>query len=283
VKRALVTGGSGFVGRALVEELAVAGWDVVATSTRTWDAARTDVPDVDWSAVDTVVHLAAPTGTTDEALLRRTVVDATDRLLEGAEAAGVGRFVYVSSGDALGAADPVADEDTAPQQAASAYGAAKAAAESATLAHDGLMSMSTAVVRLFHPYGPGGDRFLVNRAVKAVAEGTPFRVEGNDGLLLNPVWVADVGRGLRLAAESRDGGVFHLAGPDLVSLRGLLELTGELCGRDPVIEHVDGTPPGGHAGRFERTTRLLGYRPGVPLRDGIGRLLRSFAAPKTGC
>lgn len=276
--RVLVTGGSGFVGSAVVADLVAHGHEVVATTRGTgdaphritWDAAYALAPDVDWSTFDTVLHLASPTAP----------VDATVAVLGQARAAGVARFVYVSSGDALGAVDDVVDESTPMRPVASPYGAAKASGEAATLAADA--AMSTAVVRLFHPYGPGGDRFLVNRIVRAVAEGTPVTVEGDHGLVLNPAWRADVAVGLRLALESHEGGVFHLAGPDVVSLTALVALAGELCGRQPILERVPGPPPGGHAGRFEETTRRLGYRPSVTLRDGIGRLLRSFAAPKTG-
>ena len=276
--RVLVTGGSGFVGRAVVADLVAHGHEVVATTRGTgdaphwitWNAAHSPAPDVEWSAFDAVLHLASPTGP----------VDATSAVLEQARAAGVARFVYVSSGDALGAVEDVVDESTPVRPAASPYGAAKAAGEAATLAAAG--SMSTAVVRLFHPYGPGGDRFLVNRVVRAVADGTPVTVEGDHGLTLNPAWVADVAVGLRLALESLERGVFHLAGPEVVTLAELLTLAGELCGREPVVERVPGDPPGGHAGRFEETTRRLGYRPSVTLRDGVGRLLRSFAAPTTG-
>jgi len=259
-RRCLVTGGSGFVGRALVAELQSSGWDVLAPTRAEWDAAGTDVPDAPWSEIDAVAHLATATTGPDVWAVN---AEATRRL----GAVGVRRFVFVSSGDALGDVAEVPDESTPPGHSLSAYGAAKAAGEEAALDAGGV------VVRLFHPYGPGGERFLVNRVVARVAAGEPVTVEGDDGIPLNPPWVEDVAVGLRLAVESDAPGVFHLAGPDLVTLRGLAEVAGEVSGTLARVEPVAGQPRPFHAGRWEHTARVLGYRPSVSLREGIGRLL----------
>lgn len=108
--RVLVTGASGFIGSALAPALATHGFSVRAASRR----ARPDSEgveavrvgelgaDYDWSralaSVDAVIHLAGPAHVRSrEQELRGAIVDGTEALAAQAAAAGVRRFVFVSS------------------------------------------------------------------------------------------------------------------------------------------------------------------------------------------
>jgi nucleoside-diphosphate-sugar epimerase len=95
--------------------------------------------------------------------------------------------------------------------------------------------------------------------------------------LLNPVWNDDLAVAFALAAESAETGVFHAAGPDLLTLRAFLELTGEIVGCPPQIEELDRPCDQRHAGGFAETTARLGYLPRVDLREGIRRIAAEIA------
>jgi UDP-glucose 4-epimerase len=290
----LVTGASGFVGRAVVAQLSRRGHRVIATATAgaqlpsaaglewvIWDATTAPLPPVDWSEVEVVLHLAMPRGVFDfpehAGPLYELAVTATYRLLDTAYKRGVPRVLGASTGDVLGATGHPLDEDDTTYAPSSFYGAAKACAELLLRAYQG--QLSTGVLRFFHPYGTGGDRFLVNRLVRAVAEGEAVTIEGRDGIVLNPVWVEDLALGVCAAVESHHTGVFHFAGPETVTLRELLETIGVLLQRQPVIRMSASAPVQRHCGAFEGTTRLLGYQPQVGVHEGLSRVVASLGTP----
>jgi nucleoside-diphosphate-sugar epimerase len=160
--RVLVTGASGFVGRALVEKLASDGHAVRAIT-------RREVPDIvtaDWAPllaeIDAVVHLAARVHRMRDASadplaeFRRVNRDATLRLAEAAIAAGIRRFVFISSVKA--AVDSTGleaiDEDH-PAIPRSDYGISKLEAEQGLLALAGRNGLEPVILRLPLVYGPG--------------------------------------------------------------------------------------------------------------------------------
>lgn len=285
----LVTGGSGFVGQAVIAALLRKKHRVIATATAlsanlpaaahllwvSWNARAEAVPHVSWDGVDAVLHLAVPRQPFDfpagAAETYDVTVAATFRLLEVARVSGVRRVLLASTADVLGTQNRAATESDVAYAPSSFYGATKAGAELLVRAYQS--TLQTAVLRVFHPYGPGGERFLVNRLVTAVAEEREVRIEGPNGILLNPVWLDELALGVCAALESDATGIFHFAGPDTVTLRQLLETAGELTGRAPRIQCAPCAGVQRHYAACERSAQLLGFAPRVTVREGIRRLV----------
>lgn len=172
--RVLVTGATGFVGRALCPVLLNHGRQVVAVARKRGEWPEgcdtrlvADIgPDTDWTealdGVDAVVHLAArihvvrETAADPRAAFRRTNVDGTLRLAQSAAQAGVRRFVFLSSVKVLGdvsPAGPLTESSAAEPQ--EPYGVSKWEAEQGLAQVARETAMEIVVLRPPLVYGPG--------------------------------------------------------------------------------------------------------------------------------
>jgi nucleoside-diphosphate-sugar epimerase len=188
-RRALITGATGFVGTALCDALRQQNWDV-RRALRTGnslasidDAVAGDIgPATDWRValrgVDVVIHLAARTHVMHDtaaeplAAYRRLNVEGTQTLAHAARAAGVRRFIYLSSIKVHGEATtlrPFTEKDTPKPE--DAYGVSKWEAELAL--GEAAAGMETVVLRPPLLYGPGvKGNFL--RLMRAIERGIPL-------------------------------------------------------------------------------------------------------------
>jgi nucleoside-diphosphate-sugar epimerase len=181
VDTAFVTGGSGFIGRALLRRLATDGWSVraLARSKGSAEAVRSlgaepvmgDLSDpavlADGAAgADVTFHLAAHLGQWGpwEEFERGTVIG-TANALEGSRRAGVKRFVHCGTEAALMDGSPLVNVDeTEPLKPDSPayYPRSKARAEALALAANGDGGMETVVIRPRFVWGPDDTSLLPN-------------------------------------------------------------------------------------------------------------------------
>ncbi|MEM7610307.1 MAG: NAD-dependent epimerase/dehydratase family protein [Pseudomonadota bacterium] len=194
IRRILVTGASGFVGQQLCETLLREGYLVRAASRSVCPLPRHDrleqvtVGDIsqetEWrdivSACDSIIHLAArvhvmtETAASSLDVFRAVNTKATESLVTASLAAGVRRFVYVSTIKVLG--EPVAGgifgNDSVPNPQ-DPYAISKFEAESDLVRRCADAAMEYSIVRPPLVYGPGvGGNFL--RLLKLVDSGVPL-------------------------------------------------------------------------------------------------------------
>lgn len=212
-----VTGGTGFVGRRLLEEAAARGVDItaLARSGGVLEGRAVNVVEGDlltpepWrdrlDGVDAVIHLAALTGKARASEYARINVEGTRAVLDAAQAAGVPRFVFVSS-IAAGFADrtryPYADSKLE----------AEALVREADL--DGIVARPTIILGR-------GAAVIEGLAKMAGLPVTP--VFGKGDARVQPVHVDDVAKAvLDLATSGCDEKVVDLGGPDVLTIEELL-------------------------------------------------------------
>jgi nucleoside-diphosphate-sugar epimerase len=292
--RILLTGASGFVGRATLRAALAAGHEVCAV-VRQGEAPAppsqvvriTDLASyTGWrgalNGADAVVHLAARVHVMRDraadslAAFRAVNVEGTRRLARAAVEAGVGRFVFVSSvkvhGDASHGVPLEADSPVAP---ADAYGRSKAEAEDALREIESRSGLGVVMVRPPLVYGPRvGANFLT--LLKAVSRGWPLplgRVDNRRSL----IYVDNLADLLLLAALHPDaaGRAFLAADGPAVSTPELIRRLGRALGRPVKMLAVPESwlrLAGWVTGRSAAVDRLLGSLEvdDFPTRDILG-------------
>jgi nucleoside-diphosphate-sugar epimerase len=211
----LVTGASGFLGRAVAAELIAAGHDVRTLQRRPSGVAEaTDVlgsltdADAVARAVDGaegVVHLAAKVslaGRPEE--FRAVNVEGTRALLAASERAGVSRFVQVSSPSVAHAGSALAGvgaEPADPERARGEYARTKAESELIALGRDS-EAFRVVAVRPHIVWGPG-DTQLIARVVDRARRGRLPLLNGGTALI-DTTYVDNAASGIAAALERAD-------------------------------------------------------------------------------
>jgi nucleoside-diphosphate-sugar epimerase len=291
--RVLVTGARGFVGAALVEALAKAGEAVVGSDlgrsgTEPGDFRACDITDprqvdqlIDGDAFDTIIHCGAVSGPmvmADRPLeIWRINVLGTAHLLEAARRRRVGRFLLCSSSSVYGAMrGATIDEDTPPAPD-SVYGASKVAAEQALIGYAREHGVDGVALRLAWVYGPGRRTpTTLEQLLRAALLDREFRIEEPPSEMTHYVFIEDVIGGLIAAA--RAGRLPRLAynitaGPGLAFEQVVSSLRDLVPGTR--VTFADSSRKDGGPAGFDLTNAAqdLGYRPRVPLAEGLRRYL----------
>src|SRR5471030_3039768 len=190
----LVTGATGFVGRALVAELEKLNFPVVATSRRTLSDQSSLInmgeisPSTDWSSVlegcETVIHTAGRAHILDDrakdklAEFRRVNCAATLKLARDAEVAGVKHFNFISSIGVNGnKTDNIPFDESSVPQPTSDYAVSKLEAELSLKSQFANSAMAITVIRpalICGENAPGN----IRRLLKIVASGLPLPFKG---------------------------------------------------------------------------------------------------------
>lgn len=292
--KVLVTGGTGFTGKALVKRLLDNGYEVVALDyrehlktqeIRDWGAkviigsvTDKEVVEKAMEGVDIVQHLAAAFREMDvpESFYDEVNVGGTKNVLEAAYKAGVKKFINTSTCGVHGNIDnPPADED-APIQPADYYQKTKYKAEP-IVAEYAKKGMKTVIIRPAAIYGPGDpERFFM--LFKRVAKGK-FPMFGNGKTFYHPLYIDNLTDAYMLAMEGDKGvgGTYLIADEEYVEIEDLVKRIGKAMNIDVKISHYPIAPliVAGHA--CETICKPLGITPPIfPRRVDWYRQNRAF-------
>jgi len=305
--RVLVTGGGGFLGRALLARLREARCaTLVAPPRADYDLRR----EADVARLfaehrpEVVFHLAAEVGGIAFNLAnpgRTFYVNAlmSTLVMEQARLAGVAKFVGAGSVCAYPehAEVPFREDalwDGYPEPSNGPYGLAKRMMLVQGQAYRAQYGFNAVHLLVMNLYGPG-DHFdpdhshvvaaLIRRMLEAVDGGAPELVVWGDGLATREfLYVDDAARGLVLAAERYDAPEpVNLGAGFEISIRDLAGLLAELTGyRGRLV--FDGSRPSGQRRRsadVSRAKRELGFEAEVGFREGLARTIAWYRAQRT--
>ena len=216
--RALVTGATGFLGRALCRELLDRGWDVTGTK-----RASSDVPDLDmaWVEADAldraavfeavegherIFHLAGVgLMSADEETVWRVNVEGTRNVLDACRETGAERVVFTSTAGTRRRDDGPADEDDRAEPVG-AYQGSKARAE--TLVDEYAAEYDAVTVHPTSVFGPGDEKFTVRLLALATDPKMVAYLPGGASI----VGVEDAAAGIVAAMERGESGEHYILG-----------------------------------------------------------------------
>jgi len=300
----LVTGGAGFIGSHLVEELVRLGHTVrvVDNLSTGHEANLAPVADeIDFvigdlcdpvvaaravKGVEIVFHLAAlpsvPRSLKDPWGSHNSNVNATVRLLEASRTAGVRRVVYSSSSSVYGDTPTLPKVETMEPLPRSPYAASKLSSEQYVLAYARGGLVEGIALRYFNVFGPRQSPFSAYAAViplflQAAATGTFVTVFGDGEQTRDFTYVANVVQANLRAASARaelaNGWPVNVGAGRRTSLNAMLDLAREVTGCDIPAEYKPSRAGDvrDSLASLERVTRLIGYCPTVDLREGLVR------------
>ncbi|HEX2093763.1 MAG TPA: dTDP-glucose 4,6-dehydratase [Longimicrobiaceae bacterium] len=316
MRRVLVTGGMGFIGSNFIRLLLAERreWEVWNLDLLTYagnpeslaDVAgpaeaegryrfvRGDIADPELVAevfreggFDFVAHFAAEShvdrSIASAAPFVRTNVVGTQVLLDAARAAGVRRFLHVSTDEVYGDLEPdepAFTEDT-PLRPSSPYSASKAGSDHLALAYHRTHGMDVVVTRCSNNYGPYQfPEKLIPLMIVNALEGRPLPVYGRGENVRDWIYVEDHCRGVLAALERGGAGrVYNFGGAserrNLDVVRGIARAVGA---SEELIRFVTDRP--GHDRRyaidFSRARAELGWTPSRSFEEGLRDTVRWY-------
>jgi nucleoside-diphosphate-sugar epimerase len=299
----LVTGGAGFIGSHLTEELVRRGHTVrVADSLITGKRRNLDhIPDVDFvegdladlavaqravDGVEYVLHQAAipsvPRSVNDPITSNRANIDASINVLVAARDAGVKRLVYAGSSSAYGNTPTLPKQEDMATNPLSPYALQKLVAEQYAQMFTRLYGFETVTTRYFNVFGPRQDpgspySGVISLFATALLEGRQPVIYGDGEQTRDFTYVANVVDGVLRACEAPDaaGQVVNVATGGRISLNDLLRVMNHIVGTqiEPIYKEERAGDVRDSQADVTKAKRLLGYTPIVSLEEGLRQTL----------
>ena len=307
----LVTGGAGFIGSHLAEELARRGERVrVADSFITGkrenlkhvpgvelfegDLADLTVAQRAVAGVDYVLHQAAipsvPRSVQDPITSNRANIDASLNVLVAARDAGVRRLVYAGSSSAYGNTPTLPKVETMGTAPRSPYALQKLVAEQYCQMFTRLFGLETVTIRYFNVFGPRQDPSspysgVISLFIRALVEGRQPTIYGDGEQTRDFTYVANVVDGVLRActAPAASGEVINVATGGRISLNQLFETLKGLTGAtvSPLYAEDRAGDVRDSQADISKAQRLLGYQPLVALEQGLEQTVAWFRKTQT--
>ena len=310
----LITGGAGFIGSHVAEELLKRGERVIAidnfndyydpaikrrnaehlSSYSQLEMIEGDIRDLDLlqrifaeNDISRVAHLAAMPGVRASVRQVRLYMDVnltgSLNLLEASKSARIQQFVLASTSSVYGKTRmlPFVETDAADRPLA-AYPASKRAAELLAHTYHNLFGMNVTVLRFFNVYGPAGRPDMMPwKLMDATQSGEQIKLFNGGDIHRDWTYIADTARGVLAALDKPLGyEVINLGCGAPISLADFVEIIEEYAGAT-INKLAVPTPPSDPPITFcdnRKARDLLDFAPSVTIRDGLRRTWEWYAA-----
>lgn len=308
----LVTGGAGFIGSHLCEQLLAQGHAVVALDnfndyydprlkrrnvesllqSRGFTLVEADILDLDRlkqvfskNSFDAVIHLAARAGVrpsiAQPLLYEQVNVLGTMHLLEMARQHEIPKFIFGSTSSVYGENRKVPfSEDDAVDNPISPYAATKKAGELICYTYHHLHGLQVSCLRFFTVYGPRQrPDMAIHKFTQLIAAGQKVPMFGDGTTKRDYTFIADIVDGVCRALEHCSSyHIYNLGESRTIELRSLIDLIAQHLGMEARIERLP-LQPGDvpiTCADVTRAQRELGYQPRTEVEQGVRLFVQWF-------
>ena len=304
-RRALVTGGAGFVGSHLCDLLLGDGYDVVAADNlltgRTaniehlrndshFEFVKVDVSEpFDCGAVDYVFHFASPASPVDygEHGIETLKVGSygTFNSLEVARKYGAG-FLLASTSECYG--DPLEHPQKEtywghvnPVGPRSVYDESKRFAEATTMAYLRYHKVNTHIVRIFNTYGPRmqvNDGRVIPNFMRQAMRGEGLTIYGDGSQTRSFCYVSDEVEGILRLSKSVEHAPVNIGNPNEFTILECAQKVLAVTGSKSALKHeaLPQDDPKQRRPDISKAKQLLGWEPKIDLETGLRMSLEYF-------
>ena len=302
-RKALVTGGAGFIGSHLVDRLLSEGFqvaiidDLSAGKLRNLNPAATFYhADITQSIVeeifsreqpDFVFHLAARVSVTYSAQHpvdnAQVNVIGTLRLLDAARRMGLEKFIFSSTGGAIyGSPEEIPCSEAAPAAPISPYGLSKYMAEQYVSLFHRLYRLDYTNLRYGNVYGPRqdpeGEAGVISIFIQSILDGNRPRIFGDGTQERDFIYVDDIVEANMRAINSGNHRTLNIGSEEGTSVNRLFEIIKAELDYPLEAEHRPRRPGEVHKISLdcEQARQCLGWTPQVPLAEGLRRTVEYY-------
>jgi len=307
LEKVIVTGGAGFIGSHLAEELANRGYSVVILddlSTGRMEniadlLAKENIEFVQGNINDAsllhqlfqgvyyVFHLAAipsvPRSVENPLASHQVNATGTLNVLLSARDSGVKKVVYASSSSVYGDTGTAAKREDMIPNPQSPYAVTKLTGEYYCRVFQEVYGLPSICLRYFNIYGPRQDpnspyAAVIPIFIRRICQGNPPVIFGDGEQTRDFTFIKDATEANILAAESDASGVFNIGRGERVTINQLARLAIRLVGNNSVAPVYDEPRAGDirHSLADISKSRTLGYIPKYSLEEGLRETVRRF-------
>ena len=306
MKRILVTGGAGFISSAFIRHLLRATpYEVVSLDALTYAGNLENLRDVRSherlsfvhgdirdeelvrsvvAGIDVIVNAAAESHV-EKSIAEgasefvATNVEGTRVLLDAIREVPVERFILISSSEVYGTAEEAPMDEEHPLNPRSPYAATKAGGDRLAFSYRATYDLPIVIVRPFNNYGPRQhpEKVIPRFVLQALAD-EPLTVHGDGAASRDWLYVDDDAEAIQAVIDADidavAGEVINVATGVDASVSDIADLILDLTGKPASLkEHVEERPGQvhRHIGSTEKAERLLGWRAGTSLEEGLRR------------